>query len=382
MNNVTALLSFEQMYTDKKFYRLIFPYKNSEYPIKQNLELINKLYNKYLRAKEENGNPKRRDIFNYWHFMNKEFYLERGYSLEEAEELIQNKINKRKKTFEKKSSEELKEISFKKNVFNFNNLKRIHPTLSDDEIYSLIDKRKLHSINVLRSIPDDKRLVDKTKNCFCKEYYISRGYSELETQEILSKNAASRKISVIMERYGLNEKEAKLKQKEIILKGLKSYYKRPLKERIKINIKRTTFNKRYSQRSLKVLKRLILYLKDLSPDFKEFQYLFGDKEIHLIDNTSGKVRYYDLCIPECKIIVEYNGYLYHPINKDTYFKDGKIIKVKDSIENDDLKYKIAIENGYKIFYLYEIPNKLLKEYQQAKNLANIIYEYYISERNG
>ena len=220
MNKVTTILSFEEMYTDRKFYRLIFPYKNSEYPIKQNLELINKLYTKYLIAKEENGNPKRRDIFNYWHFMNKEFYLERGYSLKEAEELIQNKINKRKKTFEKKS-----------------------------------------------------------------------------------------------------------------------------------------------------------------PDFKDFQYLFGDKEIHLIDDSSGKVRYYDLCIPECKIIVEYNGYLYHPINKDTYLKDGKIIKAKDSIENDDLKYKIAIENGYKIFYLYEVPNKLLKEYQQAKNLANIIYEYYISERN-
>ena len=73
--------------------------------------------------------------------------------------------------------------------------------------------------------------------------------------------------------------------------------------------------------------------------------------------------------------------LHEGINMEFEINDGKIIKAKDSIENDDLKYKIAIENGYKIFYLYEVPNKLLKEYQEAKNLANIIYEYYISERN-
>lgn len=379
MNTVNTLLSFDEMYADKKFYRLIFPYKNSEYPIKQNLELINALYKKYLKAREVTDNPKRKDIFDYWHFMDKGFYLERGYSPEEAEKLIQIKVDKRKQTFEKKSPEEIKEIAFKKNVFNFDNIKRIYPNLTDDDIHSLIKNRKSRSkslLNKLRLQP-----TDKTKNHFCKEYYIAKGYSDSEAQEILSKNAANRKISVIMEKYGLTEKEAKLKQQEIINKGLKNYYKRPIEERTKINIRRTRFNKLYSKRSLKVLNRLITYLKDLSSDFKKFQYLLGDNEVHLIDTSSGKIRYYDLCIPECKIIVEYNGHLYHPTSRDTHLGDGKVIKVKDSNENDDLKYRIAMENGYKVFYLYEIPNKLLEEYQQAKNLANIIYEYYINERN-
>ena len=379
MNIVTTLLSFDEMYADKKFYRLIFPYKNSEYPIKQNLELINTLYKKYLKAREVTDNPKRKDIFDYWHFMDKGFYLERGYSPEEAEKLIQIKVNKRKQTFEKKSPEEIKEISFKKNSFNFDNLKRIHPNLTDDEIHSLIEKRKSRSKKLLRSLHPHQ--TDKSKNHFCKEYYITRGYSESETQEILSKNAANRKISVIMKRYGLTEKEAKLKQQEIINKGLKKYYERPIKERIDINIKRTRFTKQYSKRSLKVLNRLLPYLKDLSPDFKKFQYLLGDNEIHLIDVASGKIRYYDLCIPECNIIVEYNGHLYHPTYADTHLKNDKVITVKDSNENDDLKYKIATENDYKVFYLYEIPNKILEQYQQAKNLANIIYEYYINKRN-
>jgi len=379
MNTVTTLLSFDEMYVDKKFYRLIFPYKNSEYPIKQDLELINHLYKKYLKAKERTNTPKRSDIFDYWHFMEKGFYLERGYTLEEAEKLIQIKVNKRKETFRKKSPEEIKEITFKKNIFDFNNLKRIHPNLTGDEIRSLIEKRKLKAIKILRS--SHSRPLDKTKNPFCKEYYITRGYSEAEAQEILSKNAASRKVSVIMKRYGLTEKEAKLKQREIINKGLEKYYKRPIKERININIRRTKFSKQYSKRSLTVLNRLITYLKDLSPNFKEFQYLLGDNEIHLIDTASGKIRYYDLCIPECNIIVEYNGHLYHPTYADTHLKNDKVITVKDSNENDDLKYRIATENGYKVFYLYEIPNKILEEYQQAKNLANIIYEYYINERN-
>ena len=152
MNIVTTLLSFDEMYADKKFYRLIFPYKNSEYPIKQNLELINTLYKKYLKAREVTDNPKRKDIFDYWHFMDKGFYLERGYSPEEAEKLIQIKVNKRKQTFEKKSPEEIKEISFKKNSFNFDNLKRIHPNLTDDEIHSLIEKRKSRSKKLLRSL--------------------------------------------------------------------------------------------------------------------------------------------------------------------------------------------------------------------------------------
>lgn len=382
MNNMTTLLSFDEMYADKKFYRLIFPYKNSEYPIKQDLELINNLYKKYLKAKEKTNTPKRSDIFDYWHFMEKGFYLERGYSLKEAENLIQIKVNKRKDTFSKKSSEELKEISFKKNIFNFKNLKRIHPELSDEEICSLIEKRKNRSRTVLQEIAlKGRHLQDRSKNCFCKEYYIARGYTEAQAKDILSKNAASRKISVIMERYGLTEEEAKAKQKEIINKGLKKYYNRPLEERIEIALKRTRFSKQYSERSLQVLDRLILYLQDLCDDFKDFHYLKGENEFHLIDRKKGKIRYYDLCIPECKTLVEYHGYMYHPRITDTELSDGRIISVKDSKANDKLKYKMAIENGYQIFYLYEIPNKLLSEYKQAKKLANKIYEYYISERH-
>lgn len=382
MNTVTTLLSFDEMYTDKKFYRLIFPYKNSEYPIKQNLELINHLYKKYLKAKERTNSPKRSDIFDYWHFMEKGFYLERGYTLEEAEKLIQIKVNKRKETFRKKSPEELEEIAFKKNVFDPKNLKRIHPELSEEEIHSLVERHKKRSADILQTLSKcPMSFITRSKNHFCKEYYMAKGYNEAQAKEILSKNAASRKISVIMERYGLTEAEAKIKQREIINKGLKKYYGRPKEERVEIAIKRTQFNKQYSKRALQVLNRLILYLKDLSDDFKNFHYLMGKNEIYLKDLKTSKIRYYDLCIQECKILIEYNGYLYHPRITDTKLPDGRVITVKDSIQNDELKYKMATENGYQLFYLYEIPNKILKEYKQAKQLSKIIYENYIAKRS-
>ena len=139
MSKETTLLTFEEMYKDKTFYRLIFPYSNrSQYPVKQNLELINSLYLRYLKVKETRDKPRRRDIFKHWHFMEKEFYIERGYTEKEAEELKQIKIDKRKNTFNNKAPEELKEISFKKNIFNLENLKRIHPNKSIKELNTLL----------------------------------------------------------------------------------------------------------------------------------------------------------------------------------------------------------------------------------------------------
>lgn len=80
---------------DHRFYRLLFPFRPPEFEFKglDNPELINKLYQKYLKASSKKERVTRYDIFEYYHFMEIGFYLERGYTEEEAYRLKQEKID-------------------------------------------------------------------------------------------------------------------------------------------------------------------------------------------------------------------------------------------------------------------------------------------------
>ena len=352
---------------DHRFYRLLFPFRPPEFEFKglDNPELINKLYQKYLKASSKKERVTRYDIFEYYHFMEIGFYLERGYTEEEAYRLKQEKIDKRAKTFSKKHSEEILEINKKKSYINFENLKKKYPKLTNDEIKEKIEYLRKQSRKNLEYAMTFKK---PENNHFSKEYYITKGYTELEAQEILSKNSATRNIDYIKRKYNLSDEEAKEHQKEIVSKYLKTYYGRPDEERREIAIKRTKDSSRWSKRATLMLNRLILELKNLDSKYNDYTYLMCRDELMLKDTDSNKVYYYDFLIKEKNIIVEYQGQLYHP-----QIKDSKFITVEEAARKDKIKKDLAIKNGYKIYYHYEMDRKL-PEYTELKKLAKIINE--------
>lgn len=117
-----------------------------------------------------------------------------------------------------------------------------------------------------------------------------------------------------------------------------------------------------------MLNRLILELKNLDSKYNDYTYLMCRDELMLKDTDSNKVYYYDFLIKEKNIIVEYQGQLYHP-----QIKDSKFITVEEAARKDKIKKDLAIKNGYKIYYHYEMDRKL-PEYTELKKLAKIINE--------
>lgn len=83
----------------------------------------------------------------------------------------------------------------------------------------------------------------------------------------------------------------------------------------------------------------------------------GSKEYTI--KTKQKTYHYDFCIISKKIIIEYNGYLYHPdpeiMSKKelaNFKKPYTKFSVEQKIKGDKLKYKCAEKNGFKLFKIW------------------------------
>jgi very-short-patch-repair endonuclease len=83
---------------------------------------------------------------------------------------------------------------------------------------------------------------------------------------------------------------------------------------------------------------------------------------HFIRHQEGIV-FYDFCIPDLKIIIEFNGAKFHP-NKNKLseedFNQWTQLLSKQSAEEvykkDMFKMKLAKDNGYDIFIVWENDN--------------------------
>lgn len=94
---------------------------------------------------------------------------------------------------------------------------------------------------------------------------------------------------------------------------------------------------------------------ELNKNLKEPSDYFGDNEFGLWNNYLHTYSKYDYVNIKTKKIIEFNGEHFHPHEKyDKNFKNPfNDITSEDAWEKDRKKEQCAIDNGFKIFYIWE-----------------------------
>lgn len=118
---------------------------------------------------------------------------------------------------------------------------------------------------------------------------------------------------------------------------------------------------RASKQSLKLFKPLVDLLANYK--LKIFLGCEDNREWFLHDFTNQCVRFYDFCIPDLKIIIEYHGEQYHPnpqlLNEQTW-KTWRMpytgISADIARANDILKENLAITNGFDYHIVWSSEN--------------------------
>lgn len=146
-----------------------------------------------------------------------------------------------------------------------------------------------------------------------------------------------------------------------------------------INNKRGVEFRTASKQSLKAFKPIIEVCDNLG-----IAYNIGiqDNSEKMLISECGKIRFYDLCLEDLNIIVEYNHEKYHPKKDDAeymhkwleshnnYFGEADFYKL---IKNDRFKYELAKRKGYDIYYIWndscinDITKILNKIYENCTN---------------
>ena len=341
---------------------------------------ILKLYKKYLQlSKVLTRRPRSTDFFPTTTCRNLNHYLERFWEFDDAKNELR-KIQTRELDFERRA------VANKKMALTFSlksedELKRIYK-LKGCNYKDPVKMATRYNISVeeglQKYLEKTERKVKNLKNtiakmggykkewsCKCVEYWIVRGYSEDEARiKIKEISPDTRSVESIMRRYDIEYHEALEYFNNVTEKGRKTFEKRPQHEKDEILLKRTKFSKKYSMASSKFFKKLQNLIKDL----KEITVRVDDDEYFLWDYDNKKIYFYDFCIPELNFMVEYNGIMFHPRQKDTIFTT-----VEESVEKDNRKDKLAKLNGFDLYWYWE---NIDNESDRLEFYRKIIYKKY------
>jgi very-short-patch-repair endonuclease len=225
------------------------------------------------------------------------------------------------------------------------------------------------------------------KSGFCLSHWIDKGYSEKEAKDILHKQSAKSQENADYSNrkyvykhslgfwtklgYSLEDAE-ELRKPYLFATGtsIESFIHRhgDIDGAIKYNLcckrRAATIEKNYGSRSFasgykgKASKQSLQILLPLYTKYKDAYKIYigyGDeKEWWVNDHESRKKIYFvDFCIPELKLVIEFNGIEWHPKSKDSFEKYG-ILKDKylELCNNDTRKHASISNAGFELLVVW------------------------------
>jgi hypothetical protein len=312
-----------------------------------------------------------------------EYYIIRGWSESEAVEIRKNRQTTN--SIEAISQNHNVDINTAKSILNDRSKQGID-TFKNREDYieikekrtqTLVDwtsknkktleKKRLEGVKKFRE--DVKSGLKKYNNPLTIEYYTNKGLTQQEAKDALSERQRTFSRNKCIERYGLDKGlEIWKNRQEKWQKTLKS---KPADEIIRINKSKLNDNF-YSKESIEAFDLLINMV-----GLKESDYLYKENELVLYDRKEKKCFMYDFCIPNLKIIVEYNGYCWH-VHEDVLTKEEINCwknpisgETADSvIKKDYIKSELAKKCGYNIYTIWND----IDISPQLEEISNIIKE--------
>ncbi len=202
-------------------------------------------------------------------------------------------------------------------------------------------------------------------------YYINKGFSEKESIELLKERQQTFTLEKNIKRHGEIEGRKRFEDRQ--KRWQNTLNQKSDAEKLDILIRKLKRFGYYSIQSYKFFESIVNEL-----DIKDSKMYFGPKEYYLHDGL--KIYFYDFCISDLKIIIEYNGSHCHP-NKSKLSEDdwNKWKNVYNKSQTADIKYamdqyklQVAKGKGFDVYEVWDTDNLT----EQKECLINIIKEKY------
>ena len=207
----------------------------------------------------------------------------------------------------------------------------------------------------------------------CVEYWVKRGYSAIEAQRNVSSTQIGNGLKWYIARYG--EIDGHVRYDERIKKWMASYIQALKNDPTIMERKLVKFGCA-SKESLGLFQPLYDKYKD---KFKIYLGITDNVEYFLRNEET--IFFYDFTIPQLKLIVEYNGSVWHP-NKEL-LTSTQLLEWKNVYTNapasvvlaiDEAKRKLAESNGYTVIVIWDTDDVT----NSIKKIENIIEGKYES----
>ena len=278
----------------------------------------------------------------------KEFWINKGYSEQEAIDKVFDIQSKNSKKFTGKRTGKDKNILRGKG-YTEEEIRKVCLSMSSIEYWTnrgfTEEESKIkvfnHQSNASKHVDYEKRLLPSNA-----EYWINKGFTKKESLDKVKESQTTFSKEICINKYGEE-------------KGIDIFNKRTRKWQNSL-LKNGNIKGGYS----KISQELFMYLyTKLNGNFN-FATLKGEYVIF----ENNRNYYYDFICNDTKKIIEYNGDQYHAnpkIYKETDLPHPYYKKVgytaKDIWLNDEIKNNVAINNGHDVLIIWDSEYKLNKE---------------------
>ena len=197
-------------------------------------------------------------------------------------------------------------------------------------------------------------------------YWINLGYSQEEATQIISTSQDKTSIASFVNRYG--EDEGKKKYATFIKKlsygsSVEYYINKYGKEEGQLKYEKYLFSKIpktfTSKESIKFFIPIYKELRKMNLTKSDiFWGIGGSREYYMFDKSTNSIFFYDFCIPKLKKIIEYHGTSFHP---NPNWKKEKFdswnclflnLTAEEKLKIDQYKENFARKKGYSVLCIW------------------------------
>jgi hypothetical protein len=288
---------------------------------------------------EEEYNKVKNKLKSVKRAFSKEFWMRKGYSEEDSIKKVFEIQSENSKKFKGKRTGKNKEILRKKG-YTEEQIERVSLSPSnikfwtlkghtEEEAKSIISKGQSHAA---KFIDTKSRLLPSNL-----DYWIKRGYNEEDSKKKVKESQTTFSKEKCIEKFGYE-------------KGIEVFNNRTDKWLNSLKDQDNIFIG-YSKISQEMFTEISNRLKG------DFKYATNGGEFK-IPKSSGGFYFYDFVDENKKLIIEYNGDMYHA-NPDKFKEDDnphpfrKNITSKEIWLKDQIKIKLAEELGYKVLIIWD-----------------------------
>jgi hypothetical protein len=334
------------------------------------LKIFNEIDERKLKRRYFNSLNK---VFQYWsiHNTSLDFYLCRGYNIEESKNLLKNRqstmnleiAKKIQNSIKSKSKDEIVEINRKKgngNRFEFylDKINKETNKLFTEEEAKLKIKVKQSTAfnNRWRKIKNGEIIYFPNTSI---NYYLGKGLSFEDAKNALIDRQKTFSLESCIERYGLEKGHQKFKDRQIKWQSTMNSKSDEEKE----SIKRSQVSRlsKYSKASFDYFVEVLNYVKF------DGEIYFGKDEYVIYDKTKSRCFFFDFVIPKYKICIEYNGLAFHPHpdldenSKLNWIEPFSKMNYQEKSDFDSYKNSLMIAKGYEVLIIWESDNNKIQK---------------------